>query len=340
MVIRSPAAANRSSDPPTPSAGHGTLRQLDDGIVLVEQIELLNRKKRRTRIDLANAIFEYIEIFDNRQRRHSKTGYISPIEHELRFDPLLRKGRDDALRQRSQRPHMPCSRACFDSVKYALLETSCAERWRVVASRQPKQERAVRRKQGLLQTAAELISADGYAETSLVKIAAESGSTPGSLAFFFATKQGVAEDVIAGGIALVEQAVREQTDALVSPVARLAVGTITVSESLEREPMVRAMVRLLTEESLFAEQWASHQARTIDLVRSHLAQAVHSNELPTLDEKTTALLIVTIMIGIASAARGGATQPGAGRKSLATFWRMHFTDERVFELESLISSRR
>jgi len=35
------------------------------------QIELLNRKKSRTRLDLANAIFDYIEIFDNRQRRHS-----------------------------------------------------------------------------------------------------------------------------------------------------------------------------------------------------------------------------------------------------------------------------
>lgn len=50
------------------------------------QIELLNRKKWRTRIELANAIFEYIEIFYNRQRRHSRLDYLSPIEHELRFN--------------------------------------------------------------------------------------------------------------------------------------------------------------------------------------------------------------------------------------------------------------
>ena len=31
---------------------------------------------------LANAIFEYIEIFHNRQRRHSALGYRSPIEYE------------------------------------------------------------------------------------------------------------------------------------------------------------------------------------------------------------------------------------------------------------------
>ncbi len=42
------------------------------------QIELLNRKKWKTRIELANAIFEFIEVFYNRQRRHSKIGYISP----------------------------------------------------------------------------------------------------------------------------------------------------------------------------------------------------------------------------------------------------------------------
>jgi len=47
------------------------------------QIELLNRKKWKTRIELANAIFEFIEVFYNRQRRHSKIGYISPVEFEV-----------------------------------------------------------------------------------------------------------------------------------------------------------------------------------------------------------------------------------------------------------------
>jgi transposase InsO family protein len=46
------------------------------------QTELLNRHKWRTRIELANAIFEYLEIFYNRQRRHSSLGYLAPIEYE------------------------------------------------------------------------------------------------------------------------------------------------------------------------------------------------------------------------------------------------------------------
>jgi transposase InsO family protein len=47
------------------------------------QTELLNRQRWRTRIELANAIFAYLEIFDNRQRRHSALGMLSPIEYEL-----------------------------------------------------------------------------------------------------------------------------------------------------------------------------------------------------------------------------------------------------------------
>ena len=50
------------------------------------QIELLDRQKWKTRVGLANAIFDYIEIFHNRRRRHSALGYLTPIEYELRSD--------------------------------------------------------------------------------------------------------------------------------------------------------------------------------------------------------------------------------------------------------------
>lgn len=46
------------------------------------QIELLDRKRWKTRVELSNAIFEFIEVFYNRRRRHSQLGYISPIEFE------------------------------------------------------------------------------------------------------------------------------------------------------------------------------------------------------------------------------------------------------------------
>jgi putative transposase len=46
------------------------------------QVELLNRKRWRTRVELANAIFEYIEGFHNRRRRHSALGWATPLEFE------------------------------------------------------------------------------------------------------------------------------------------------------------------------------------------------------------------------------------------------------------------
>jgi transposase InsO family protein len=48
------------------------------------QVELLDRKRWRTRIELATAIFEYLEVFHNRQRRHSALGMLTPVEFEAR----------------------------------------------------------------------------------------------------------------------------------------------------------------------------------------------------------------------------------------------------------------
>jgi putative transposase len=45
------------------------------------QIELLNRQKWRTNLELAIAIAEFIE-FHNSARRHSSLGYLTPNEFE------------------------------------------------------------------------------------------------------------------------------------------------------------------------------------------------------------------------------------------------------------------
>lgn len=44
------------------------------------QVELLDRHRWRTGIELANAIFEYLEIFHNRHRRHSSLGMLTPLQ--------------------------------------------------------------------------------------------------------------------------------------------------------------------------------------------------------------------------------------------------------------------
>jgi transposase InsO family protein len=47
-------------------------------------VELLDRQTWQTRLALASALFEYLEIFHSRQRRHSSLGRLTPVEFEAR----------------------------------------------------------------------------------------------------------------------------------------------------------------------------------------------------------------------------------------------------------------
>ena len=42
------------------------------------QVELLATRRWRTRVELASTIFDYLEIWHNRQRRHSSLGMMTP----------------------------------------------------------------------------------------------------------------------------------------------------------------------------------------------------------------------------------------------------------------------
>jgi transposase InsO family protein len=44
--------------------------------------ELVNRRTWPNRVELQSAVFDYIEAFYNRQRRHSALGMLSPASYE------------------------------------------------------------------------------------------------------------------------------------------------------------------------------------------------------------------------------------------------------------------
>jgi putative transposase len=48
------------------------------------QTELLDRHRWTTRTQLAQAIFEWIEVFYNQQRRHSTLGMVAPVTYAQR----------------------------------------------------------------------------------------------------------------------------------------------------------------------------------------------------------------------------------------------------------------
>src|SRR5207302_10272995 len=49
------------------------------------QVELLDRRVWSTRLELATALFEHLEIFHHRQRRHSALGMLTPVEFDALF---------------------------------------------------------------------------------------------------------------------------------------------------------------------------------------------------------------------------------------------------------------
>jgi len=70
--------AGERSQPPVVPAAENTGDKDETAPPTPEPVFLVSR--RRTRPEPANAIFEYLEIFPNRQRRHSAIGWLgTPI---------------------------------------------------------------------------------------------------------------------------------------------------------------------------------------------------------------------------------------------------------------------
>jgi transposase InsO family protein len=53
------------------------------------QVELFNRKRWKTRIELATAIHDYIELFHNTTRRHSSLNMLTPTEFEDQYQQII-----------------------------------------------------------------------------------------------------------------------------------------------------------------------------------------------------------------------------------------------------------
>jgi putative transposase len=66
------------------SVGDALDNALAESFFATLQTELLDRYDWPTRQSLRSAIFEFIEVFYNRRRRHSSLGYLSPEAFELR----------------------------------------------------------------------------------------------------------------------------------------------------------------------------------------------------------------------------------------------------------------
>ena len=65
--------------------------------------ELIHSRSWPTKAELRTEVFEYIEIFFNRRRRHSTLGFLSPEQYETITPPTS----SESTTTRLNRPHPP-----------------------------------------------------------------------------------------------------------------------------------------------------------------------------------------------------------------------------------------
>jgi len=63
---------------------------VSESFVSTIKTELIHQRCFATRNEARQAIFEYIEVFYNRQRRHSSLGYLSPLQFEIKTAGMIR----------------------------------------------------------------------------------------------------------------------------------------------------------------------------------------------------------------------------------------------------------
>ncbi|MGA3361729.1 MAG: IS3 family transposase [Solirubrobacteraceae bacterium] len=66
--------------------------------------ELIHRRAWPTRRELGSAVFEYIEAFYNRERRHSTLGMLSPAEYELLCEQLVYAAQNEEFPTTDNKP--------------------------------------------------------------------------------------------------------------------------------------------------------------------------------------------------------------------------------------------
>ena len=83
LVVEAAVGAHREL-PARPGVAHPRhrLKNGPPGGVGAALAQLIHRRSWPTRAEARQAIFEFIEVFYNRQRLHSSLGYLSPAEYE------------------------------------------------------------------------------------------------------------------------------------------------------------------------------------------------------------------------------------------------------------------
>ncbi|MFI2313651.1 branched-chain amino acid aminotransferase [Streptomyces sp. CB00072] len=157
-----------------------------------------------------------------------------------------------------------------------------------------KQERAEQTRRALLHAAAEVFDEFGYAGASITRILKRAGVTAGALYFHFGSKEDLAKAVM-----------NSQPDALVPLLAagglqRLIDLTLVWSWQLQRDPLLRAGVRLTNEQASMGDSMnADPYEKFRGIMTSCLHEAREDGELqPGIDPTVVAEFVVAACTGM------------------------------------------
>lgn len=159
---------------------------------------------------------------------------------------------------------------------------------------QLKQERAEQTRRTLLHAAAEVFDEFGYAGASITRILKRAGVTAGALYFHFGSKEGLAKAVM-----------NSQPETIVpllaaSGLQRLIDLTLVWSWQLQRDPLLRAGVRLTNEQgSVAAPLDADPYESFRGIMTECLREAREDGELqPGIDPSVVAEFVVAACTGM------------------------------------------
>ncbi|MET8691600.1 ScbR family autoregulator-binding transcription factor [Streptomyces bauhiniae] len=155
------------------------------------------------------------------------------------------------------------------------------------------QERGIRSRRSILEAAADVFGERGYDAASTNEILARAGLTRGALYHHFPSKEAIA-------VALVEA----HSEALVVPHQEVRLQavidlTLQFAQRLQRDPILRASVRLAVEHSAFTPPARTPYIQSITVIRELLEQAGRQGELlPGTDVAEVAATVVGSFTGL------------------------------------------
>ena len=161
-----------------------------------------------------------------------------------------------------------------------------------------QQERAVRTREAVLTAAGMAFAESGFLGTSMADIFARAGVTKGALYFHFASKEELANAVIAGEEEAASQIVKDVLSTDAPPLQKAIDITFRWAMEIQSNPIARAGVRLIIEQGTYTEPMREPYLQWADIMVDLLGSAQERGELErTVDTKGMAEFVVSAFTG-------------------------------------------